>query len=87
MTPSALDKVWIMLFPSPAAAPLTFELTRTVHENVVPGIVFGLDKTMPVVLPEHMVSLPEVATVGVGLTTTLTLIGSPEQPLAVGVIV
>lgn len=76
----------ILPLPEPAI-PVTVAVLFLVHANVVP--LTGPDKTIVVIgSPEQIVCAEGEATaVGVGLTNTVAVIGSPGQPLAVGVIV
>jgi hypothetical protein len=70
--------------PLPGFPPVT-PLCATVHDMDVPDTLLLTE--MPVVPPSQNVSVAGVAvTTGIGLTVTLTLIGVPEQPFAVGVI-
>lgn len=86
--PAAVDvavRVWLILEPLPAEAPLTFIWT-TVHEYVEPAIV--LDKAIPVEFPEQIVCEAGVAVAtGGGFTVIVTVIGFPTHPFAVGVTV
>ena len=74
-----------MFDPELFEAPLT-PVSVTVHEKVVPAT--PLVKAMDVVLPEQNVWEDGVAVaVGIGLTVTVAIIGTPAQPVAVGVMV
>ena len=77
--------VCAMDVPEPAVAPLAPDWL-TVQLKVVP-VTVPL-KAIDVALPEQIVWVVGVAvTVGIGFTVTVTVIGVPEQPFAVGVIV
>ena len=77
--------VCAMPVPVPALAPDTPDCT-TVHPYVVPATLLLSDTDDAV--PEQIVSdAGVVVTTGVGFTVTTTVIGVPEHPLAVGVIV
>ena len=74
-----------MLEPLPPVAPDTFVCT-TVHEKVVPATL--LVSAIDVAVPEQIVCDEGVAVAaGIGFTVTVTVIGVPTHPLAVGVIV
>ena len=74
-----------MLAPLPAVAPVT-PVWEMVQLNVVPATL--LVRSMSVVSPEHNVCVAGVAVAtGIGFTVTVTTIGIPSQPFAVGVIV
>jgi hypothetical protein len=80
-----LVNVCAMVFPDPAAAPVTDPDVATVHVNVEPPTL--LVNEIAVVLPEQIVALSGVAVAtGNGSTVITTVIGVPGQPLAVGVI-
>ena len=77
-----------LILPEPLAAiPLTVALLFRVQLNTVAGML--PDNTIVVIaVPEQMVWLAGVATAfGVGLTSTVAVIGAPPQLLAVGVMV
>ena len=77
--------VCAMVAPEPAEAPVTL-VSTTVQAKVVP-ITLEVSE-IPVVSPVQMFSDEGVAVAtGEGLTVTLTLIGVPAHPLAVGVTV
>lgn len=86
--PAAVPVVLIvctMLEPEPDVAPVT-PLCDTVQLYVVP--VTLLVSEIDVALPEQIVADEGVAvTVGFGFTVTVTEIGVPVQPFAVGVTV
>jgi len=77
-----------LILPLPLAAiPVTLAVLFLVQLKVVPET--APDNTIVVMVPaEQMVWLAGVATAfGVGFTSTVAVIGVPEQPLAVGVMV
>jgi hypothetical protein len=77
-----------LILPLPLAAiPVTLTVLFLVQLKVVP--LTAPDNTIVVIVPaEQVVWLAGVATAfGVGFTNTVAVIGVPEQPLAVGVIV
>ena len=82
-----LDKEPLMLPAPEAAMPVTVPVLSRVQLKVVPDML--PERTIVVMaLPEQIVCEAGVATaLGVGLTKTVAVIGVPEQPLAVGVIV
>ena len=74
-----------MFVPVDAVAPVIPDWV-TVHEYVVPAT--PPVKAILVAFPEHKdCELGLAVTLGVGFTETVTTIGVPLQPLAVGVIV
>ena len=78
-------RVWAMVDPEDALAPDTPDCT-TVHAKVVPDTL--LLKATEEAVAEHIVWLGGVAVAtGVGFTVTITVMGAPEHPLAVGVTV
>ena len=83
-----LVSVWAIRFPLLAEAPVTLPAgaIAIVQAKVVVGVV--LLNAIFVVPAEQIVCATGVAvTLGVGLTVTTTSIGTPGQPLAVGVTV
>lgn len=84
VAPDAVS-VCAMLFPFPAAAPVT-PACVTVHANDDPA---GTEvSAMPVCVPEQIVCVAGVAVAtGVGSTVTVTVIGVPGQAPSVGVMV
>jgi hypothetical protein len=78
-------RVWAMLDPELAVAPVTPDCT-TVHAKVVPAT--GLLRATEEAVPEQIVWDAGVAVAtGVGLTVITTVTGVPAHPLAVGVTV
>jgi hypothetical protein len=78
--------VCAIVAPEPAAAPVVDPEVVMVHANVAPATL--LERAIEVAVPEHIVDGEGVAvTVRRGLTVITTVIGEPEQPPAVGVIV
>ena len=76
-----------MLVPKPAVAPLTL-LCTTVQLYVAPATPLLVLNAMFVVPPLQIVSaFGDATTSGNGLTVTITVIGVPGQPPAVGVMV
>ncbi len=76
-----------MLVPNPAVAPLTL-LWTTVQLYVAPATPLVVLKAMLLVVPLQIVSAFGAATTsGNGVTVTITVIGVPLQPPALGVIV
>ena len=77
-----------LILPEPLAAiPLTVALLFLVQLNTVPGIL-PVSTIVVIAEPEQMVWLAGVATaLGVGLTSTVAVMGAPPQLLAVGVMV
>lgn len=83
VTPSVEVKTWLIVLPLPATAPDTLVELNTVQLKVVPNTPFGLVIATLVLAPEQIVC-GEAATLGIGVTTTLTAYGVPLQPAAVG---
>jgi len=77
-----------LILPEPLAAiPLTVAVLFLVQLNTVPGML-PVSTIVVIAVPEQMVWLAGVATaLGVGLTSTVAVIGAPAQLLAVGVMV
>jgi hypothetical protein len=78
-----------VILPDPfAPMPVTATVLSLVQLNVVP-LTAALKAIWVIVAPEQIVCDNGVATAapGVGFTTTVVVIGMPEQPFAVGVIV
>lgn len=77
-----------LILPEPLAAiPLTVAVLLRVQLNTVPGML-PVSTIVVIAVPEQMVWLAGVATAfGVGLTSTVAVIGAPPQPLATGVMV
>lgn len=77
-----------ILFPVPLAAiPVTVALLSRVQANVVPGTLL-VNTIVVMALPEHIACDTGVAmALGIGLTSTVAVIGVPVQPLADGVMV
>jgi hypothetical protein len=70
-----------------AVKPVMPVVVEAVHENEVPA-TFDVRLTSVVLLPEQIAWLSGLFdTAGFGFTTTETLTGVPEQPLADGVMV
>jgi hypothetical protein len=86
-TVEVLVKVWAIVEPDPAAAPVNDPLVETVQANVVPAT--GLVNAIEVVCDEQIVWATGVAVAaGVGLTVITTVVGvEAAQALADGVIV
>jgi hypothetical protein len=76
-----------MLLPVPSAKPEAVpEVKAAVQLNVAPAVV--LVKVIAVVPAVQIVcKVGEAVTIGIGLTVTTTVIGDPEQPFAIGVMV
>ena len=77
-----------LILPVPLAAmPVTATVLSLVQLKTVPATL-PLNTIVVMAEPEHIVCAAGVATaLGIGLTTTVAIIGVPGQPLAVGVIV
>ena len=76
--------------PDPEAdIPVTLAVLVLVHENVVPGRLLLVERAIAVMgTSEQSVWVAGVATAtGSGLRVTVAVIGSPTQPLYVGVMV
>ena len=76
------------ILPVPLAViPVTVAALSLVHAYVVP-VVLLVNKIVVIVAPEQIIWLDGVASAfGVGLTSTVAVIGVPAQPFADGVIV
>jgi hypothetical protein len=76
------------MLPLPELAiPVTFTVLLLVQLNTVP-LTLPLSTIVVMAVPEQIVCDDGVATAfGIGFTITVAVIGVPEQPLAVGVIV
>ena len=81
-------RVAVLIFPVPLAAiPVTATVLFLVQLKVVPANP-PLNPMGAMAVPEQMVWVEGVATaLGIGLTSTVAVIGVPAQPLAVGVMV
>ena len=79
MLPLVLVKVWAIVEPLPAEAPVTL-LVVTVQLKLVPATLFGLLIAMLVVSPLQIVWLM-AATVGIGFTVTITSFATLTQPV------
>jgi hypothetical protein len=78
-----LLKVWLIVEPLDALAPVTPAGEDTVQEKVVPAT--GLVNVIFGPVPEQMVfGLGAAVTVGLGLTVAITVIGVPTQLLGAG---
>ena len=77
-----------LILPVPLAAiPVTVTTLSLVQLYTVPATL-PLSTIVVIAEPEQIVWLDGVATaLGIGLTTIVAVIGAPEQPLAVGVMV
>jgi len=78
-----------LILPDPLAAiPVTVATLSLTQLYTVPATGLPLSTIVVIGLAEHIVWLDGVAVaVGVGFTVTVAVIGAPEQPLAVGVMV
>ena len=69
------------------AIPVRLLVLSRVQSNVVPA-TFPVNAIVWITAPEHIVWVVGVAVAsGVGLTVTVAVIGVPEHPFAVGVMV
>ena len=84
-----LESVWAIVVgqdDGQAVAPLIPAVCATVQANVLPETL--LVSAIKGAAPEHIVCDVGLAVAtGIGFTVTITVIGIPTQPLAVGVIV
>src|SRR5690606_22090498 len=81
-TPSVTDSAWLMTFPEPLDAPVTFVALTTVQVKTVPATALGFVIVMSVVSPLH-IPLSSANTSGIGLKRMVTSLVLTHKPLVI----